>query len=321
MRPMAKSLGGFRAALAAGWIALGVAGILLARAKGIPLSAALPVIAAFLVAYPFYLALGFPAARERLAGPRLPVILTASAVLPYLLCTMGAIPFQWTALARLAALAIALALWYRVLPPAALSDAAFLLAVAFVMIGRYFDFVYPDFYRQKLSFLGTLTLFQISASVLMLERGVGETGFGFLPRRSDWLQGVLHYLYFLIVGGPLALALHAVHFSKPASFWTIAGNFLGFLWVVALWEEFMFRGVLQPWMEKWGLGRLPALLLTSLVFGSVHLWYHGFPNWKWVAIAAVLGLACGHARNQTGGIKAGVVTHALVVATYRGFFS
>jgi membrane protease YdiL (CAAX protease family) len=320
MRPMAKSLGGFRAALAAGWIALGAVGILLARAKGIPISAALPVIAAFLVAYPFYLALGFPAARERLAGPRLPVVLVASAIVPYLLCSMGAISFQWTAVARLAALAVTLALWYRVLPMTALSDAAFLLVVAFVMVGRYFDTIYPDFYRQKLSFLGTLTLFQISPLVLMLERRIDETGFGFLPRRRDWTQGALHYAYFLILGGPLALGLHAVHFSKPSSLWVFAGTFIGFLWVVALWEEFMFRGVLQPWTEQWGLGRIGALVLTSAIFGSVHLWFHAFPNWKWALIAFVLGLVCGHARNQTGGIRAGVVTHALVVATYRAFF-
>ena len=58
-------------------------------------------------------------------------------------------------------------------------------------------------------------------------------------------------LYFLALGAPLALALHAVHFSKAASAWTAAGTFIGFLWVVALWEEFLFRGVLQQWLEEW----------------------------------------------------------------------
>ncbi len=53
------------------WAALAVAGGWYARVKSIPLAAALPVIAAFLIAYPFYLVTGFPAMRERLAGPRL----------------------------------------------------------------------------------------------------------------------------------------------------------------------------------------------------------------------------------------------------------
>ena len=57
-----------------------------ARSKGIPFSAALPVMAAFLAEYPFYLLAGFPDVRERLAGPRLPLWLAGSAVVPYLIC-------------------------------------------------------------------------------------------------------------------------------------------------------------------------------------------------------------------------------------------
>ncbi len=320
MRPMAKSLGGFRAALAAGWIALGVAGLWLARAKGIPVSAALPVIAAFLLEYPFYLALGFPAVRQRLAGPRLPGILLVSAVLPYLACAMGPVPFEWTALARLAALALSLGLWYVVLPVSAATDAAFLLLVAFVMLGKYFDGIYPEVFRQKLSVLGTLGLFHISALALILERRVPETGFSFLPRRIDWLEGGLHYVYFLVLGAPLALALKAVHFGRIAPVWVVLGTFLAFLWVVALWEEFLFRGVLQSWMEHWTWSRSAGLVFTSVLFGLAHLWFRGFPNWRWAIIATVLGLVCGHARNRTGAIRAGVVTHALVVATWRAFF-
>jgi membrane protease YdiL (CAAX protease family) len=316
---MAKSLAGFRAALAAGWITLGVVGLLLARAKGIPVSAALPVIAAFFLEFPFYLAVGFPEVRARLAGPRLPVVLLVSAVLPYLACSLGAIPFQWAALARLAALVVALSLWYVVLPVNILTDTAFMLLIAFVMLGRYFETIYPVFYRQKLSIIGTLGLFHISALVLMLERRIGETGFGFWPARRDWVQGVLHFGYFLILGGPLAFELKAVHFSKLAPWWVGPAIFFAFLWVVALWEEFLFRGVVQQWMEDWTWNRTAALLITSCIFGLVHLWFPGFPfpNWRWAIIAAWLGLVCGHARNQTGSIRAGVVTHALVVATWR----
>lgn len=279
------------------------------------------MIAAFLAEYPFYLAAGFPAVRERLAGPALPALLAASAVLPYLLCSLGVPGFQWMALVRLVALVLALGLWFRVLPAAKATDAAFLLLIAFVMLGKYFDGIYPAFFRQKLSILGTLALFHVSVLVLMLERRVHETGYGFLPGRREWLQGVLHYLYFLALGAPLALALQAVHVSRIAPFWGVVATFLGFLWVVALWEEFLFRGVLQQWLEEWTYSRVLALALASAVFGTVHLWFRGFPNWRWALIAMVLGFACGHARNQTGGIRAGVITHALVVATWRAFFS
>ena len=320
MRPMAKSLVRFQAALAAGWIALSAVGLMLARAKGIPVFAALPVITAFLLEYPFYLAVGFPDVRARLAGHKLPVVLLISAVLPYLACSAGAIPFEWGALARLAALAMALSLWYVVLPVNIVTDAAFLLLIAFVMLGRYFETIYPEFYRQKLSILGTLALFHISALALMIERRIGETGFGFWPARRDWFQGLLHYLYFLVLGAPLAFGLKAIHFSNPAPWWVGPAMFFAFLWVVALWEEFLFRGVLQQWMEHWTWNRTAALIVTSCIFGLAHLWFRGFPNWRWAIIAAWLGLVCGHARNQTGSIRAGVVTHALVVATWRALF-
>ena len=101
----------------------------------------------------------------------------------------------------------------------------------------------------------------------------------------------------------------------------IVGTFLGFLWVVALAEEFLFRGVLQPFMEQWIRNRQAALLLTSLLFGLAHLWFRGFPNWRWVLVAGTMGWFCGRARNQAGGIRAAVVTHTLTVTAWRAFFA
>ena len=86
MRPMAKSLGSFRAALLIGWVALAAAGVLFARFKDIPGWAAGPVLAAFLVEYPFYLVPAFPDIRKRLSGMALPLFLLASLLLPYLVC-------------------------------------------------------------------------------------------------------------------------------------------------------------------------------------------------------------------------------------------
>ncbi|SPE39845.1 Abortive infection protein [Candidatus Sulfopaludibacter sp. SbA3] len=315
MSAMAKTLGGFRAAALIGWIALSGVGIVYARAKGIPLQTALPVIAAFLAEYPFYLVAGFPNMRERLAGPRLPWWLMASAVLPYLICCCGGIPFQWLALVRLAALAGAISLWYLILPAAPIFDAAFLVLIAAVMVGRYFDSIYPDIYRQHIDILGHLALFHMAVLVLILERRVPETGFGFLPNWKEWRIGILNFFYFVPCGGVLALALHATHFVPPRLPWG-AASFLGFLWVLGLTEEFFFRGVLQRWIEDWTWNATASLVITAILFGLVHFWFRG---WRWVPIAAVMGLFCGRARNQADSIRAGVVTHALVVATWRAF--
>ena len=321
MRPMAKTLGGFRAALLIGWIALASAGVLYARLKSIPEPAALAILAAFLVEYPFYLVPGFPEIRKRLAGPKLPVFLIVSAVLSYLAFSLPAATFHWGALLRLAALAAVLALWYVVLPANALTDVVFLALVAAAVVGGYFDGIFQSpFPRLKLAILGHIELIWITVLVLMLQRRVAETGFGFLPSRREWRIGVLHYLYFLPAGALLGVPLGAIHWAGPGPLWKAAGTFLGFLWVIALSEEFLFRGVLQQWMEDWTCSRGAALALTSAVFGLAHLWFRGFPNWRFAIIAAVLGAACGHARNQAGGIRAGVVTHALVVTTWRMFF-
>src|SRR5580658_5314502 len=137
MSAMNNRPGGFRAALGIGWAVLAVAGILYARAKGIPVPAALPVIAAFLIAYPFYLVTGFPAMRERLAGPRLKWFLLASMALPYLVSCCGAVEFRWYSLVRLAALALIMSLWYRVLPAHPLADLAFLAILPAVVLGGY----------------------------------------------------------------------------------------------------------------------------------------------------------------------------------------
>ena len=318
---MNNSPGGFRAALGIGWAALGAAGVLYVRAKGIPVPAALPVIAAFLIAYPFYLVTGFPAMRQRLAGPRLKWFLLASVVLPYLVCCCGAIEFHWYNAVRLAALALIVGLWYVVLPVSVPADLTFLAIFPAVLLGGFFDSIYPPYLGQKLNVLGHITFLPVFVLVLMLERRVRETGYGFVPNRKEWRIGVLHYFYFLPAGGAAAFLLHAVKPHEPLAIWKIAGTFLGFLWVLSLSEEFLVRGVLQQWLEDWTGNRSAALAIASTIFGLAHLPFPGFPfpNWRWALIAGILGWFCGRARNQAGSIRASAVTHALVVTTWRAF--
>ena len=210
---MVKSLGSFRAALPIGWGVLGVAGMLYARSRGIPSWAALPVVAAFLVEYPFYLVPAFPSVRERvsgvLLGPRqraiavgVPAFAVAAAVLPYLACCCGAVAFAWSGLARLIALALAVSLWYRVLPASRITDVAFLGLFAAVLLGGYSNPIYaplhPNFKDLKnIVVIPHLALFSMTAMALMLERRVRETGYGFVPNPREWRIGLLNAVYFL----------------------------------------------------------------------------------------------------------------------------
>ena len=281
----------------------------------------MPALAAFLVEYPFYLVPAFQSVREKLAGRWLPGFLVASAVLPYLACCLGATHFTWIGLGKIAAVALLLALWYRVLPAMPLTDIAFLALIVAVKISKVLAPVYATRYKGvEIAVLGDLALFQIAVMVLMLDRRIRETGYGFIPTRKDWRIGALHFLYFIPIGFGIALGLKAVHLSRPGDPLKLAGYFLAWLFVLTLAEEFIFRGVLQQWIEEWTGNRHAALIVTSLLFGTVHLWFRTFPNWKWLIIASVLGWFCGRARNQAGSIRASMVTHTLVITAWRAFF-
>ncbi len=326
MRPMVKSPGGFRAALLIGWGVLGLAGILYARSRGIPGWAALPVVAAFLVEYPFYLVPAFPSVREHVSGVGVPAFAVSAAVLPYLACCSGAVEFSWSGLARVIAVALAVSLWYPVLPASRITDVAFLGLFAAVLLGGYFNPIYaplhPNFKDLKnVIVIPHLSLISMAVMALMLQRHVPETGYGFVPNGREWRIGLLHFVYFVPIGLPLALLLRATHFVTPKPAWYIVATFVGMLCVVSLSEEFLVRGVLQQWIEEWTWSRSGALLITSAIFGLLHLWMQGFPNWKWALVAGVLGWFCGRARNQAGSIRASMVTHALVATTWRAFFA
>ena len=319
MRPMAKTPAGFRAALFAGWIVLGAAGIAYARVKNIPNWAALPVLAAFLITYPFYLVPGFPQLRAQLKGWKLHAYALAGALLPYLACTFGAVEFHWSAVARLAALTLAMTFWFHVLPRMPLFDLAFLGLVPLVLLGKYFDPIYVSRYEgwRDLIVLGHLALIQTAAVALLEARRVNDPGYGFIPQAKDWRSGALHFAIFLALAIPLALLLHIGQLREVAV-WKAAGSFFGFLWVVALSEEFLVQGVLLDWVAQWSGSRPAALLVSSAVFGSLHLWFGTFPNWRMVALTALLGWFCGRARFHSGSIRAAMVTHALA-ATARLF--
>jgi membrane protease YdiL (CAAX protease family) len=264
--------------------------------------------------------------RERIGARGVPLFALGATVSPYLAACAGAVAFSWSGLARLILLALLVGCWYRVLPPSRLTDVAFLGLFAAVLVGGYSHAIYaplhPNFKDLKnLIVIPHLSLISVSVMALMLQRRVPETGYGFVPSAREWRIGLLHVAYFVPIGLPLALLLGAVRFANPKPVWYIAGTFVGMFCVLSLSEEFLVRGVLQQWIEDWTASRSGALIATSAIFGLLHLWLGGFPNWRWALVAGILGWFCGRARNQAGSIRASMVTHALVATTWRAFFT
>src|SRR5207302_9569658 len=119
--------------------------------------------------------------------------------------------FQWIGLLQLAAVPLVMGGWYLLLPATILTDLAFLVLIAAVMLGKYFNGIYVLPYPGlRIEILGQISLIVISVLALTLQRKTSETGFGFVPNRREWRIGILHYLAFLPLAALIALPLKAV---------------------------------------------------------------------------------------------------------------
>jgi membrane protease YdiL (CAAX protease family) len=101
---------------------------------------------------------------------------------------------------------------------------------------------------------------------------------------------------------------------------------LGFYWlvvcVVPVFEELLFRGLLQAWAHRafpGGVGKGPTLswatLVTAALFSSIHLPFL-WPNptvrgWFGVGSSFVAGIILGIVRDWAGSIYPGILLHSL----------
>jgi uncharacterized protein len=317
-------------AVGAIWILGAVAGIVYARLQGIPQHVALAVLPAFLLEITGYLVLGVEKWRkslERLSPPAAAAVLTVAAPIPYAVAALGIGSFDWRALAWITLLAAAASFWYVALPHKLPADLLFLVFMAVVWISRILRNQYPSSYpKLQLDVLGHLMWVRTGTLALLSVRRMGGVGFGFWPQAREWKIGAGYFAAFVAVGAPLAWRIGFASPRWPGGSWEripalLVVTFFGTLWVLALSEEFVFRGLLQQWMQAWLHSEWGGLAAAALVFGSVHLWMRPFPNWRHAVLAAVLGIFCGLAFRQARSIRASMVTHALTVTAWRLFFS
>lgn len=313
----------YRAALVALWISGGAGAWAYAARRGYEASVAVPVAVALLVELSFYLALAFTEVRgrcETLVRLRF-WMLPASALPAYLIAAVPTGIFTWDRLAALALCAAAAAAWYRLLPACPAADTGFLLLVAGTYISGLFGYIYPPPAEGlRIEILGQLLWIRLGVAAALWFRRMDGIGFGFWPQRREWLVGLQHFVTFLPLGVALTYGLEFARLSPaPGWWWKWPATFAGILWVVALGEEFFFRGLLQQWLSA-RLGLRPGIVLAAVAFGAVHLPFREFPNWRFAILAAVAGWFYGRAFVYGGGIRAAMVTHALTVATWRVLF-
>jgi len=296
--------------------------------RGMPEWAALPVAAAFLIEIPFYLSPAFQAAREWLAAqskPRAAGILTASALVPWLGYSLATGEASWLRFGLLLIVAFAVSFWYFALPVAPVTDALFLIFIAAVYLSKIFDVIYVSPLKISISILGHLMLIRTAALAILIIRGNVKVEYRFLPNRLEWLTGARYFAMMLPVIGAVYWALGLVELRKlPANpgltLLLAIGTFFAMLWVLALSEEFFFRGLLQQWLERWTGNGTAALIVASVIFGCAHLGFHRrFPNWQWAIVAGILGVFCGLAWRSSRSVQSSMVAHALLVTVWRVF--
>jgi len=291
------------------------------------MAAALP---AFLVEAIFYLGSVFEETRawfSRIRSRRSQAgILLLSALLPYLIFSFLAGTFQRNAFYLLAALCAVLAFWHAVLPRRFAYDAGFLVIAAAPVILRVFRRIYesPDSHI-RIDILGHLMWIRVGVAALLVLREWNPGEFSFWPRAREWRIGFLIYVVTLAPIVALAIGIHDVRFAPLQGEWwrvgeVAVGAFFGTLWVVALGEELFFRGVIErALLDGWDSPVL-AVSVSAVLFGGAHLWFHQFPDWRQALVATVLGVACGIGYAKTGSVRAPMVMHAFMVATWRVFF-
>lgn len=295
--------------------------------RGIQAEIAVALLPAFLFEIVLYVASGIRVVRERLE--EMPPALLAggmalAAPISYFAC---AIPTRTVAVLPpviLVCMALVASFWYLVLGRRAAADAGFLLLMAAPLLLDTFGAVYPAIAeRLPTKILGVLMWYRTGLLSVLVVRRMEGVGFGFLPKRAEWAIGIRNFLWFFPIGLIAAVSIGFVELRpvqwNARTLLIASATFAGVLWVLAVAEEFFFRGLLQQMLSRTFGSQTAGLLVASLLFGAAHLGYRSFPNWRFALVAAVAGIFYGRAYQQAGSIRAAMVTHAFVVTVWKTF--
>jgi uncharacterized protein len=305
-------------------------GVIYGSIQRITLGTVLPLALAFGVEAALYVLTASAGVREalqkRFTRPVLACLMVASAVAPYCLYAIADGVFRWASLGAIALLAALLSFWYVALRRGPVVDLIYVAVVAAGILGNPFAALYgTPVPKLTLWILGQLMWTRVAMFAVLALAGMEVKGFGFIPNRAEWRAGLINFVLFVPVGVALGWATGFAHFRlRPWEWWQAlaiaVATFIGMLWVVALREEFFFRGMLQEWLSEWMGSRWAGIAAASVLFGTLHLPFRQFPNWRFALLATAAGVFYGRAYITARSIRAAMVTHALVNTAWRILF-
>ena len=168
-----------------------------------------------------------------------------------------------------------------------------------------------------------LDLHYVLAQLLALDAGViafavwnrtPAIGYRFETDQKILSNALIHFVLFAAIAIPLGLTIGFIQYSFATSkLYAAPLLFIGIFLFTALPEEFLFRGLIQNWIERTTRRQVFSLASASLIFGASHL-NNGppVPNYKYFFMASIAGLFYGRAWRNTGSLMASSLTHALV---------
>lgn len=166
-----------------------------------------------------------------------------------------------------------------------------------------------------------LVAVNVALAAFVLVRRANGIGYS-IGWGKNWGLCVLgSFLLFACIAIPIGLKIHFIVFAPQWSHWSsFLGLSIAILFFTAWPEEFLFRGLLQNFLSKASKSDLAGWWTASVLFGLSHITNMGFPNWRYVILAAVAGLFYGWTWKKSGSIFASALVHAAVDTTWHFLF-
>ncbi len=162
-----------------------------------------------------------------------------------------------------------------------------------------------------------LTGVDLAFLLFLVIRPVGDIGYSYRFKRGDISAALFALLGFALFGLPLGFAIRFIGFGlAPFDLVDWSLKLLAIYLLIAVPEELLFRGLIQNLVEKRFGRNWWTLLISAVIFGAAHLdnatTGYPVPNFAYMLMATLAGLAYGWAWRKSGKITSAAITHALV---------
>lgn len=250
--------------------------------------------------------------------------LTFSLIALYLVYALGTESFGWvrTGIGAAYALAPGALLWQereRQRPFGAWEDYAALLLIWLPVEFHLLRELWPYPSPRGAGALAALFTANVVIVLFVLARRLEGVGYTIAWGRG-WAVGV-SFVMFAAVAIPLGQAIGFIRFEPSIERLKLLPLSVLSIFLFAAWpEELFFRGLMQNLLARTLKNDDAGWVFTSVIFGLAHINNGGFPNWRYVLLATLAGLAYGRAWKKTASVFASALVHTLVNTTWHLLF-